>query len=67
LRKLNTELQEQDKIKSEFLSTVSHELRTPLASILGFACIVHKHFKNNIFPNVSTPFLWRKNVPNFFI
>jgi PAS domain S-box-containing protein len=53
LRKLNAELQEQDKIKSAFLSTVSHELRTPLALILGFACIVHKHFKNNISPNVN--------------
>jgi signal transduction histidine kinase len=32
----NAELQELDKLKSQFLSTLSHELRTPLTSLLGY-------------------------------
>jgi PAS domain S-box-containing protein len=53
LIKLNTRLQEQDNIKTEFVSTVSHEIRTPLALILGFASIVNKRFKNIVSPNVN--------------
>ena len=34
------QLQEVDKLKSEFLTSMSHELRTPLNSIIGFADIL---------------------------
>jgi PAS domain S-box-containing protein len=53
LRKLNIKLQEQDNMKSEFVSIVSHEIRTPLSIILGFASIINKRFKNIIVPNVN--------------
>ena len=40
LMEKNKELQELDKIKSNFISKVSHELKTPLQAILGYTDIL---------------------------
>ncbi|MDA8272791.1 MAG: ATP-binding protein [Deltaproteobacteria bacterium] len=45
-----TKEKEVDMMKTDFISTVSHELRTPLTSILGFANIISKKFKDVIYP-----------------
>lgn len=37
LQRANDELQEMDKLKSDFIAIASHELRTPLGIIMGYA------------------------------
>ena len=53
LREANKKLQEQDEVKTDFLSVVSHELRTPLSLVLGFASIIKDRFEEVIFPNIK--------------
>jgi len=40
LAKLNMQLYEMNRVKSDFMATMSHELRTPLNSILGFSDVL---------------------------
>lgn len=53
LQKRQEELEEMDRLKSQFLSSVSHELRTPLTSVRGFAKLVLKDFERFFLPLVS--------------
>ncbi|MDD4789340.1 MAG: ATP-binding protein [Pirellulales bacterium] len=40
LAKLNMQLYEMNRVKSDFMATMSHELRTPLNGILGFSDVL---------------------------
>lgn len=42
LKKIESELINANKAKSDFLANMSHELRTPLNAILGFSQMMHK-------------------------
>ncbi len=53
LREANAKLREQDRMRTDFLSTVSHEIRTPLALVLGFVRIINMKLEKVIFPHVS--------------
>lgn len=38
------------RMKTDFIANVSHELRTPLTSVLGFAKLISKQFKQVVLP-----------------
>lgn len=50
LERLNKELRQLDRLKSEFLANVSHELRTPLTSIKGYVEYIKKEKMGPITP-----------------
>lgn len=50
LQKANTQLQELDKLKDEFVSLASHELRTPMAAIKGSLSTILEGYAGNISP-----------------
>ena len=54
LIELNRRLQEQNTLKTEFLSSVSHEIRTPVTLVLGFVSIINKKLTNLIFPQFKS-------------
>lgn len=54
LHRKNQELQELDRLKSNFLDTVSHELRTPLSAIKGSTWILKEDLKESLDESLET-------------
>jgi two-component system sensor histidine kinase ChiS len=52
LERQNTELQQLDKLKDEFLANTSHELRTPLNGIIGIAESLLDGYGGDLSPQV---------------
>ena len=50
LDRMNRELQELDKVKSDLLANVSHELRTPLTAISGYSEALHTGLLGDLTP-----------------
>jgi signal transduction histidine kinase len=50
LTQANAEVQELDRLKSQFLSSLSHELRTPLTSLMGYLELFERGMLGNLTP-----------------
>lgn len=50
LEEKNEQLQELDRLKSQFVANMSHELRTPLTSILGFTSLMLQGYAGDVNP-----------------
>ena len=55
LRRLNAELEQASRAKSDFLANMSHELRTPMNAILGFTEMITDGVYGDVPPQIREP------------
>ena len=55
LRRLNAELEQASRAKSDFLANMSHELRTPMNAILGFTEMITDGVYGDVPPEIREP------------
>jgi len=65
LRRVNLNLLEANRLKSEFLSVMSHELRTPLNAIIGFSEVLKDMGEGKIGDREEKYLLNIRGIPGF--